>query len=67
LAGLEQAELAKEAKINASTLSRMEGTGAKTVRGHAGNIQRVIDALARHGVEITDDAIRLIPRAKRTR
>ena len=33
----------------------MEGTGTKTVRDHAGNVQRVIDALARHGVEMSDD------------
>jgi transcriptional regulator with XRE-family HTH domain len=66
LAGLEQTQLAKEAQINASTLSRMEGTGTKTVRGHAGNVQRVLDALASHGVEITD-AVRIVPKPKRGR
>ena len=49
----------------ASTLSRMEGTGAKTGRGHPTNIQRVIDALRRRGVEITDDGVRLIPKPPR--
>jgi hypothetical protein len=44
----------------------MEGSGTKTVRGHAGNVQRVIDALAGHGVEISDDAVKLVPK-KRSR
>jgi transcriptional regulator with XRE-family HTH domain len=52
---LEQVELAKLAKIDASTLSRMENSGAEPARGHVGNLQRVVDALERKGIEITPD------------
>jgi transcriptional regulator with XRE-family HTH domain len=64
-AGLEQAQLASEAKINASTLSRIESSGAKTVRGHPATIQRVLDALAANGIEMGDDWIRLTAKPKR--
>jgi hypothetical protein len=43
------------AGINASTLSRMEGSGAKAVRGQGRSIESVVHALAKKGVEITAD------------
>jgi transcriptional regulator with XRE-family HTH domain len=58
LAGLELRELAKLSGLDASTISRMEGADDETVRGRAANVQKVLSALARKGVEITDDSVR---------
>ena len=55
---------ADEAGINAATLSRMENSGAKTVRGQGRSIQAVIDALAARGIEIEPDGLRMKPRKK---
>jgi hypothetical protein len=35
------------------------------MRGQGRSIQAVIEALAGHGIEITDDAIRLVPKKGR--
>ena len=64
LIGMEQRQLAKQAGLNPATLSRMESSGSKTVRGHGSTIQAVIEALARNGVEIEEDAIRLKPKGR---
>jgi transcriptional regulator with XRE-family HTH domain len=59
LAGLGQRELAALARIDTSTLNRMERSGDNTVRGLAQNVERVLLALAEKGVEIgSDGAIR---------
>jgi transcriptional regulator with XRE-family HTH domain len=55
LAGVEQAQLARDARIDPSTLSRMEGAGKQTVRGRIDNVESVIKALERHGVQLTED------------
>jgi transcriptional regulator with XRE-family HTH domain len=55
LAGLKIAELAKLARIDASTISRMETSGTKPVRGQAGKVDGVIRALKAKGVEIDGD------------
>jgi transcriptional regulator with XRE-family HTH domain len=55
LAGLRSAQLAALAKIDQSTLSRMESTGRKPVRGHAGTVDSVVRTLKAHGVRISDD------------
>ena len=67
LAGLEQRQVAAKAKIDASTLHRMEASGNKSIRGHAGNVESVIDVLRKAGVEITHDphGVRLIPRGSK--
>ena len=65
LAGLKSGKLAALAKIDASTLSRMEATGRKPVRGHAGTFDAVIRALKAHGVQIEDDDVRLVKRPHR--
>ena len=59
LAGLEQRQLAAKAGINPATLSRMENSGAKTVRGQGRSIQAVVDTLAAHGVEIEPYGLRM--------
>ena len=64
LLGIDQRQLAKEAKINVATLSRMESSGAKTVRGQGRSIEAVVTALDRHGVEIYPDRIQLKPKRK---
>jgi transcriptional regulator with XRE-family HTH domain len=66
LCGLEQAELARLARIDASTLSRMENSGAEAARGHVGNLQRVVDALEKKGIELTQDGgVRPVPKVRR--
>ena len=65
LAGLQQRELAREAKIDPSTLNRMEGSGDSTVSGLARNVESVVKALERRGVEITEDSIRQVGKPKR--
>jgi hypothetical protein len=66
LVGLGQRELAALAKIDTSTLNRMERSGDSTVRGQAPNVERVLLALERKGVEIGNDGtIRPIAKAKR--
>jgi transcriptional regulator with XRE-family HTH domain len=55
MAGLHQQELAKLAHLDVTTVNRMEGMGAEQVRSLSHNVQRVLDALARKGVEIRDD------------
>jgi ribosome-binding protein aMBF1 (putative translation factor) len=64
LAGLEQRQVAAKAKINPTTLHRMEGSEDKPTRGHAGNVERVIEVLRKAGVEMTQDprGVRLISR-----
>jgi transcriptional regulator with XRE-family HTH domain len=66
LCGLEQAELARLARIDASTLSRMENSGAEPARGHVGNLQRVVDALEQKGIELTQDGgVRPVQKVRR--
>jgi transcriptional regulator with XRE-family HTH domain len=60
LAGLHQQDLAERAGLNVGTVSRMELSGADLARGHASNVQRVLDSLREAGVEITETGIRLI-------
>jgi transcriptional regulator with XRE-family HTH domain len=65
LAGLGQRQLAKLAKLDTSTVNRMERSGDSTVRGHAPNVERVLLALERKGVEIaTDGSIRSIAKKR---
>jgi transcriptional regulator with XRE-family HTH domain len=62
-AGLKQSELAREARIDPSTLSRIEN--AATVTASVQNLQAILDVLRRHGVEVGDDTIRLLPKRSR--
>jgi transcriptional regulator with XRE-family HTH domain len=64
LVGLRQTELAKAAGLDASTLSRMEGAGNKPVKALSQNLEAVLDALRRAGVEIEDDGIRMVRRRR---
>jgi predicted transcriptional regulator len=65
LAGLTSVELAKLAKIDASTISRMESTGTGTVRAMAGNVDSVLKALEAKGVVIEVDCVRLVRKPRR--
>ena len=60
LAGLKASELAAMAKVDASTVSRLEGRGHKTVGGQATTIDALRRALLHRGVEIVDDGVRFI-------
>jgi hypothetical protein len=59
-----QADLVREAGIDPTTLSRMESAGADPVRGSTRNLQAVLDALRKHGVEIDEDSIRLVKKRR---
>lgn len=65
LAGLRGTELADLAGVDTSTISRLESSRAKSVRGQAETVDRVIHALLRRGVRITDDGVMFVrkPRA----
>jgi transcriptional regulator with XRE-family HTH domain len=52
LAGLTAVQLAKLARLDASTISRMESAGPKPVRAMGHNIEAVLQALDQNGVEI---------------
>jgi DNA-binding XRE family transcriptional regulator len=63
--GLRQAELARLAGIDASTLSRMEGSGSKPVHALSQNLEAVLEALRKAGVELPDEnTIRLVKRRR---
>jgi ribosome-binding protein aMBF1 (putative translation factor) len=64
LAGLEQRQVAAKAKINPTTLHRMEASEDKPTRGHAGNVEAVVEVLRKAGVEMTNEprGVRLISR-----
>jgi hypothetical protein len=53
-------ELAELSRLHASTIHRMEASGPESVRGQARNLERVIRALEKKGVEITPDGVKLI-------
>jgi transcriptional regulator with XRE-family HTH domain len=57
LAGLRGTELAELAEVDTSTISRLESSRTKSVRGQAETVDRVIHALLRRGVRITDDGV----------
>ena len=59
LADLTSVELARLAKIDASTVSRMEMSGARPARGQAGTVDAVVRALEAKGVVIESDGVRL--------
>jgi transcriptional regulator with XRE-family HTH domain len=58
LAGLRAAQLATLAKIDASTVSRLEASGHRAVRGQVGTVDAVTRVLKARGVEITEDGVR---------
>ena len=52
LAGISQAQLAKAAEINVTTISAMEGKGAATLGSGLDTIKAVMDALEAAGIEL---------------
>lgn len=64
LAGLSQKELARLAKLDTSTIVRMESS-LGTARGHMGNVERVLLVLQRKGVEIDPDGAIRATKVKR--
>lgn len=59
LAGLTSVQLAALAGVDASTISRLESSRAKPVRGLAESVDRVIHVLEAKGVVIESDGVRL--------
>jgi ribosome-binding protein aMBF1 (putative translation factor) len=60
LIGWQQKDLAKAAGLHPGVMNRMEKAGKARVRGIIKNLEAVLDALEKRGVEITDDGVRLI-------
>ncbi|WP_084299187.1 helix-turn-helix transcriptional regulator [Bradyrhizobium sp. WSM1743] len=54
LAGLNQAELAKAAGVNVTTISAMEGKGAADLTSSVETVRQIMRALAANGVECFD-------------
>ena len=65
LAGLTSVELAALARIDASTVSRMESSGNKPVGGLAGTVDNVKRALEAKGIVFLDDGVRLVRKPRR--
>jgi predicted transcriptional regulator len=63
LAGLDQSELARLAKVHVTTIVRLEAFEAQQVRGQSGTITAVVNALAKAGVDLGENGS-LIPRPK---
>lgn len=55
LAGISQAQLAKAASINVTTISAMEGKGSATLGSGLDTIKAVMDVLEANGVELLSD------------
>jgi len=62
LIGWEQKRLAEAARLHPGVMNRMEKAGKSRVGGTLKNLNAVIDALEKAGVEITGDGVRLLPR-----
>jgi predicted transcriptional regulator len=65
LIGWQQKELAKAAGLHPGVMNRMEKAGKRRVGGVVKNIEAVLDALEKRGVEVTDDGVRLIKKPHR--
>ena len=69
LAGIEQLELAKLARVNVATIRRMESF-VDEIGCHVSTLTKVQQALEKAGVELLNDGqpgVRLKPRAKPSR
>jgi hypothetical protein len=55
LAGISQAQLAKAADINVTTISAMEGKGAATLGSGLDTIRAVMNVLEAAGIELLDN------------
>jgi len=55
LAGISQAELARAAAINVTTISAMEGKGAAVLGSGLDTIKAVMNALEAAGIELLDN------------
>jgi hypothetical protein len=64
LAGITSVELGRLAKIDPSTVSRMESTGKKPVRAMADTVDRVLKVLTAKGVVIEADGVRYAAKRK---
>jgi transcriptional regulator with XRE-family HTH domain len=64
LIGWQQRDLAKAAGLHPGVMNRMEKAGKNRVRGIIKNLEAVLDALERHGVEITEDGVRLVKKSE---
>jgi transcriptional regulator with XRE-family HTH domain len=63
--GLQQRQLAKDAGVDAGTISRMEAAGSKSPSGLSKNVEAVVLALEKRGVVITEHGVEFTGKAKR--
>jgi predicted transcriptional regulator len=59
LLGMQQRELAKLAKLDVTTLVRIEKSGTDPIRGQGASISAVITVLEKRGVEFLSDGVRV--------
>ena len=65
LIGMLQRELARAAGLHPGTLNRMEKAGKSRVKGSIANLEAALAALEKHGVEITEDGVRLVRKPRK--
>lgn len=65
LIGWQQRQLAEAAGLHPGVMNRMEKAGKSRVKGMIKNLEAVLDALEKHGVEITEDGVRLVRKPRR--
>jgi len=57
---LHQTQLAKDVGLDIGTISRVEAAGSETAKGLSKNLEKIVLALERRGVEITEDGVRRV-------
>ena len=65
LIGWKQKDLARAARLHVGVMNRIEKAGKSRVRGIIKNVEAVLDALEKAGVEITADGVRFTPKARK--
>jgi transcriptional regulator with XRE-family HTH domain len=63
--GLSQRDLAKLAKLDVTTINRLESFAADEIRGKSETIKALVTALERQGCELTETGVQLIRKARR--
>ncbi len=65
LIGWQQQQLADAAGLHPGVMNRMEKAGKSRVKGMIKNLEAVMDALEKQGVEITEDGVRLVRKPRK--
>jgi ribosome-binding protein aMBF1 (putative translation factor) len=65
LLGWNPRELARRAKIDLSTVYRVEASGSQSARGQGRTLEKLISALEDQGVEFIDGGVRLVRKPRK--